>query len=89
MRKDQPKTKNRGIVWLLLSLPIVIFREWIEAALAILLVVLALAIAVGAWHYFPNYWYWIAVPLIALLAVGAYPLLKFADKIEAEFDRDV
>ncbi|MGB0767801.1 MAG: hypothetical protein ACPGYV_08830 [Phycisphaeraceae bacterium] len=85
-QRDQPKKKAFAIY--LLMLPIVMFREQIEAALAILFVGIGLAIAIGAWHHFPNHWYWITVPAIGLLAVLAWPVFKFADRIEGRFDRE-
>lgn len=74
------------LLWILLS-PFVLFREEIEAVLAVLLVVAALAIAWGSWHYFPDHWYWITVPAVAIMIVIAWPLLKFADRIEARLNQ--
>jgi CHASE2 domain-containing sensor protein len=85
------RQKNESKTWfvtkLVLAFPFVVFREQIEAALAILLVVASLAIAIGSWHYFPNHWYWIAAPVIALLAIVSWPVLKFADGVEERFNK--
>lgn len=75
------------IIKLLLMAPFVLFREQIEAGLAILLIAASLTIAIGSWHFFPDHWQWIVFPAIALLAIIFWPLLKLADKVEAHFDQ--
>jgi hypothetical protein len=91
MSEDRPKPTKWEIarfilVWIL-SFPFVVFREEIEAVLAILFVIASLAIGVWSFYNFPDHWYWITIPSVAILSMIAYPILKFADKIEAHFDK--
>lgn len=91
MSKDKPKSTKweatRFILLWILSLPFVIFREEIEALLAICLVVASLAIAVWSFSQYPDHWHMITIPAVALLLILFWPLLKLADKIEAHIDK--
>ncbi|MFK7790347.1 MAG: hypothetical protein AB8C95_12750 [Phycisphaeraceae bacterium] len=93
MTDKKPKTGKREmtrliVLWILL-LPFVVFREDIEAVLAVLLVLTSLTIAWFSWQYFPDHWYWITIPSVALLVIIFWPLLKLADRIESRLDRRV